>query len=186
LAVTPRTAGFASIDYGSIGNPSAYFTILLMVVGGSPGSTAGGIKTTAFAVLLALAFARLTGRRAVEIRHRSIPEETVERTVSLALVAFTVMTIGIFWLNFLETRGMPIDEARSAFLPIFFEVVSAFCTVGLSMDQTPALSDLGKLSVAALMFVGRVGPLSIFAALSMRSRGGLRDVRSAREDLIIG
>lgn len=186
MSVTPRTAGFASVDYGSVGNPTAYFTILLMVVGGSPGSTAGGIKTTALAVLVALALGRIRGRRTVEIHHRSIPEGTVERTVSLTLLAFAVMTAGIFWLSFTETTGTDLDEARAAFLPLFFEVVSAFGTAGVSMDVTPTLSPFGKLSVVALMFMGRVGPLSFFAAISMRGRGETRAVRSAREDVIIG
>lgn len=186
MSVTPRTAGFASVDYGDVGNSTAYFTILLMVVGGSPGSTAGGIKTTALAVLVALAMGRMKGRRTVEIHHRSIPEGTVERTVSLTLLAFAVMTAALFWLSFTETSGSDVEEARAAFLPIFFEVVSAFGTAGLSMDLTPTLSTLGKLSVVGLMFMGRVGPLSFFAAISMRGRGEIRAIRSAREDVIIG
>ncbi|WP_373045777.1 TrkH family potassium uptake protein [Vulgatibacter sp.] len=186
MSVTPRTAGFNSIPYAGLGNESAYLTILLMVVGGSPGSTAGGIKTTAMAVLLALAIQRMRGRRNAVIHHRSIPDGTVERTVSLALIAFGVMTAAIFWLSFTETRGVGLEEARAAFLPLFFEAVSAFCTVGLSMDVTPYLSAMGKFTVIVLMFVGRVGPLAFFAALSIKARSTLRDVRPAREDVIIG
>ena len=186
MSVTPRTAGFNSVPYEAVGNDTAYLTILLMVVGGSPGSTAGGIKTTAFAVLVALAFQRMRGRRNAVIHHRSIPDGTVERTVSLALLAFAVMTAAIFWLNFTETGNADVEPARASFLPLFFEVVSAFATAGLTMDETRWLTDLGKLTIVALMFVGRVGPLSFFAAISFRSRGAVRDVRPAREDLIVG
>lgn len=186
LSVTPRTAGFVSVPYSQIGNDTAYLTILLMVVGGSPGSTAGGIKTTAMAVLLALGISRMRGRRHVELHDRTVPDGTVERTVSLALIAFAVMTAGVFWLSFTETRGASVEQARILFLPVFFEVVSAFNTVGLTMDLTPSLTALGKLSIIGLMFVGRVGPLAFFAAISVRGSAELRAVRPAREDLIIG
>ena len=186
MSASSRTAGFHTVPYDQVGNETAYLTILLMVVGGSPGSTAGGIKTTALAVLLALALQRVRGRRNAVIHHRSIPDGTVERTISLVLLAFVVMTFAIFWLSFTETRGMDLEEARAAFLPIFFEVVSAFGTTGLSMEVTPGLSDVGKLTVILLMFVGRVGPLSFFAAISIKARASLREVRPAREDVIIG
>ncbi len=186
LSASSRTAGFNAVPVDGYGNDTAYLTILLMVIGGSPGSTAGGIKTTTLADLVALAGQRNRGRRNAVIHDRSIPEGTVERTISLALLVFGVMTAAIFWLNFTETSGDDLAEARSAFLPLFFEVVSAFNTVGLSMGVTPELTSLGKLTVIALMFVGRVGPLSFFAAISIKSRATPRDVRPAREDLIVG
>lgn len=186
LSASSRTAGFTTVPWDRVGNETAYLTILLMVVGGSPGSTAGGIKTTALAVLLALAVQRIRGRRNAVIHDRSIPDGTVERTISLVLLAFAVMTAAIFWLSFTETRGMGLEEARAAFLPLFFEVVSAFGTTGLSMEVTPRLSDVGKLTVILLMFVGRVGPLAFFAAISIKGRATLRETRPAREDVIIG
>ena len=187
LSVTARTAGFNAVPYAQLSNAGGFFTILLMVVGGSPGSTAGGLKTTTLAVLLALALTRIRGRRHAELHGRSIPEGTIERTVSLALLAFAVMTAAIFVLSFTEARAAEsMQSARSSFLPLFFEVVSAFCTVGLSMDVTPALTSLGKLQIIGLMYVGRLGPLAFFAALSLRARSHLRHVRPAHEDLIVG
>jgi trk system potassium uptake protein TrkH len=187
LSVTARTAGFNSVSYSQVANASAFLTILLMVVGGSPGSTAGGLKTTTLAVLVALAWARMRGRRYAELHGRSLPTGTTERTVSLALMVFAVMTAAIFVLSFSETRGASTQEARHAFLPLFFEVVSAFCTVGLTMDVTPALSGFGKVLVVLLMYVGRLGPLAFFTALSLQSTGYLRRaVRPAHEDLIVG
>jgi trk system potassium uptake protein len=186
MSATSRTAGFNSVSYGAVTNASAFLTILLMVVGGSPGSTAGGLKTTTFGVLLALAVARMRGRRFVEFRGRTIPRGTTERTVSLALLAFAVMTLCIFLLMVAETATADVPQARQAFLPLFFEVVSAFCTVGLSMDLTPHLHAFGKGLIIALMFVGRVGPLAFFAAITLQARSHDQTWRNAEEDLIVG
>jgi trk system potassium uptake protein TrkH len=186
MSVTARTAGFNSLSYAEVGNASAYLTILLMVVGGSPGSTAGGLKTTTFMVLVALALSRIRGQRNARLHGRAIPRGTVERTVSVALLAFALMTAAVFVLNVSETRGLGAAQARQAFLPLLFEVVSAFCTVGLSMDLTPALSGFGKLLMIGLMFIGRVGPLLFFAALTLRARSQRLEVRPAQEDLIVG
>lgn len=186
MSVTPRTAGFNAVPYGEVANATAYLTILLMIVGGSPGSAAGGVKTTTLVVLGALALARVRGRAHVQVHGRAIPPGTVERTVSLTIVAFAAVTAAVFLLSALETMQRPLAEARAAFLPLFFEVVSAFGTVGLSMDVTPTLSVPGRLLVVALMFLGRVGPLAVFAAMSLRARGHVRAMRAAQEDLVIG
>jgi trk system potassium uptake protein TrkH len=187
MSVTARTAGFNNISYAQVTNASAFFTILLMVVGGCPGSTAGGLKTTTLAVLGALALSRMRGRRYAELHGRALPTGTTERTVSLALVAFAVMTAAVFLLSASETREATTQEARHAFLPLFFEVVSAFCTTGLTMDATPLLSGFGKVLIIVLMYVGRLGPLAFFAALSLQSTGYLRRaVRPAHEDIIVG
>lgn len=186
MSVTPRSGGFHTVDYAQLGNSSGYLTILLMVVGGSPGSTAGGIKTTALAVLIAMAWSRLKGRRHVQLHGRTVPQGTVDRTVSVALLAFTMMTAAVFILSFTETRGDSLASERQAFLPLFFEAVSAFSTVGLSMGATPELSPTGRVVSVVLMFVGRIGLLSFFAALSLRRKVGLGDFRPAREDLLVG
>jgi trk system potassium uptake protein TrkH len=186
MSVTPRTAGFNSVPYTDVANSTAFLTVLLMVVGGSPGSAAGGVKTTTLAVLTALALARVRGRAHVQIHGRAVPPGTVERTVSLTIVAFGVLTAAVFLLSILETTGHSVADARAGFLPIFFEVVSAFGTVGLSMDVTPTLSVPGKLLLVALMFLGRVGPLAFFAAMSLRAHAQVRAVRSAQEDLVVG
>jgi trk system potassium uptake protein TrkH len=186
LSVTARTAGFNTIDYSTLGNDAAFLTIMLMFVGGAPGSTAGGVKTTTLAVLMALAWSRLRGRRFVELHGRGVPEDTLERTVSLTLLAVAVLTIAVLLLNALHQSGTEHAAARMMFLPIVFEAVSAFGTVGLSMGMTDRLGDAGTLVLIVLMFVGRVGLLSFFAAVSL-SRGRPRAaVRPAQEDLLVG
>lgn len=186
LSVMPRSGGFNAVSYIELSNAGSFLTILLMIVGGSPGSMAGGLKTTALAILVALAISRMRGRRFVELHDRTVPDGTVQRTVSLAVIFGSLVAAMIFALTLTEFRDRMGAEAHAAFLPLAFEVVSAFGTVGLSMDVTPALSPWGKLAVVIAMFVGRVGPLTFFAALSIRSSGFLREFRPAREDLIIG
>lgn len=186
MSATARSSGFSTVPYESLRNDSAYLSILLMIIGGSPGSTAGGIKTTAFAVLAAMAVSRMRGLRHVRLHRRTIPDGTVQRTVSLVALVFVVMSVALFALTSTETRGLDLPEARQAFLPLFFEAVSAFNTVGLSMSDAGAFSPAGKLLLIGLMFMGRVGPLAFFAALSLRSRAVVSSVRPAREDLVVG
>lgn len=181
LSITPRTAGFNAVDYGSMTNSTNFLTILLMIIGGSPGSTAGGFKTTSFAILGLLAWSRLRGRRAVTFANRSIPEETVQRSVGLLVVGGAIMILGIFLLAGL---GDLFDQSET-FLAEMFEVVSAFNTVGLSMGVTTHLSSHACWVLILLMFVGRVGPLSLAAVLRTQfaQRG---DFRYAHEDVVVG
>lgn len=183
LSVTPRTAGFNTIDYAQARPSTNFLTILLMFVGGSPGSTAGGVKTTTFLLLALLAMSRVRGQVILSVWNRSVPEETLQRAVGLAVVAFTVVTAGIFVLTWTEGSG---NGGRQPFLGLMFEVVSAFNTVGLSMNTTAGLSDVGRILMILLMFVGRVGPLTFAAALVVRLRGGAVSYRYAYEDVAIG
>ena len=186
MSVTPRTAGFYTVPYEAVGNETAFLTVLLMVVGGSPGSTAGGIKTTAVAILVALALARIRGRRHVALHDRTLPDEAIQRTVSLVLLVFAILAAATFLLTIEQTHAVPLAQARQQALPLLFEAVSAFGTVGLSMGLTPALEPGGKLVVIALMFLGRVGPLAFFAAISIKSKAYPAELRAAREDVIVG
>jgi trk system potassium uptake protein len=185
LSVTPRTAGFNSVDYGAIGNDTAALTIMLMFVGGSPGSTAGGVKTTTLAVLIALGLSRMRGLRFVGLKQRAIPEGTVERTVGMILLALFVLAVSFFLLSSIQAFGTTTQESREQFLPIAFETFSAFGTVGLSMNYSTQLTGAGELVVIWLMFVGRVGLLSFFSAVALK-RGHTGSLRPAQEDVIVG
>jgi trk system potassium uptake protein TrkH len=184
MAVTPRTAGFNTVEYDAVSNASLFLTIILMVIGGSPGSTAGGIKTSTFA-LLALAFwVRLRGRRMVSVAGRTIPEETVNRAAGLAVGAMAILTAAIFLLAVVE---LPAAEDRARFLRLVFEAHSAFGTVGLSMGwTTQTLSALGRLILVALMFVGRVGPLALASAMAFAEGRVAVKYRHPYEDVVIG
>ena len=184
FSVGGLTAGFQSIDYAHVSATSAFVTILLMFIGGSPGSTAGGIKTTTVALVGLLAYHRFRGRTSTGAFGRSVPPETVDRAVGVAALGFGVATLGILALTVTEGyRGA--EASQAAFLPLMFEAVSALGTAGLSMNLTPTLGGASKGVVIALMFLGRIGPLT-FAAAFARARRRPDVVRYAHEDVLVG
>ena len=184
LSVTPRTAGFNSIDYATATDSTNFLTILLMFVGGSPGSTAGGVKTTTLALVVLLAWSRFRGSEVTNVWGRSIPQETIQRAVGLALSAFALLTLCIFLYTYTERTGT--DPGHARFLTIMFEAASAINTVGLSMGATASLSVAGKWITIFLMFVGRVGPLTFAAALALAARRHREQIRYAHEDVVVG
>ena len=183
-SVTPRTAGFNTIDYGQVSSDTLFFTIFLMFVGASPGSTGGGIKTTTFGLLVALVVARWRGRGRATLFHRTIPHAVMDRALTIALLAWVLVSLAVGLLVFTETHGRPFAVAEPRFLALMFEAVSAFGTVGLSTGITPSLSASGKLVLAALMFVGRVGPLTLVLAVGPRQERGR--FRYAEENVMVG
>jgi trk system potassium uptake protein TrkH len=185
MAITPRTAGFNTVDYHAISNPSVVLTLALMWIGGSPGSTAGGVKTTTVALLALGLLARLRGRSDVALADRSVPESTLQRAVGLAVGAMLVLFGFVFLLLWseLEHEGAALDRGR--FVHLIFEAQSALGTVGLSMGMTTELTPVGRLLVVALMFLGRVGPLAVLEAMARRARRRAL-YRLAREDVLVG
>lgn len=166
MAITPRTAGFNAVDYERISNPSLVVTLALMFIGGAPGSTAGGIKVTTVAVLVLALWARLRGHRHVSVGGRTIREETLVGATALAVGGLSILVAGVFLLLIVESAALSAD--RADLIRITFEVHSAFGTVGLSMNRTAAFTQAGRLILTALMFVGRVGPLALAAAMATR------------------
>ncbi len=155
-AVTPRTAGFNVMDYSQLEDPTLLFTMLLMFIGGGSASTASGIKLTTFVVVILATISFLKSRREPEIFGRSIRLETVIR--SLAITTISVLLVVFFLFLLTVTEKIP-------FLPLAFEVVSAFGTVGLSMGITGDLSSIGEVLLSLVMFTGRIGPLTLFFIL---------------------
>jgi trk system potassium uptake protein len=181
MSVTARTAGFNTIDYSTARDATNFLTVILMFIGGSPGSMAGGIKTTTIALIGLLAWSRMRGEEIPSVASRSVPEETIQRAVGLFVVAFGVVTACIFMIAAIEAD----DAVLHHFLHYMFEAASAFNTVGLSMGVTADLSETSKVIVILMMFVGRVGPLSFAAALARMRRHGDRDFRYAY-DVVVG
>jgi trk system potassium uptake protein len=124
------------------------------------------LKTTTFFLIFLLAWSRIKGEQEPSFRARSLPAETINRAVGLLVVASLIVTASVFLLCILEST----DEAGKSFLIVFFEVVSAFNTVGLSIGATSDLSASGKMLLIFLMLLGRVGPLTFAAALFFRTR----------------
>ena len=137
-----------------------------MFVGAAPGSCGGGVKVTSFGILIALFFSKFKGREYAHIFKRTIPQETVNKVI--AIVFSSVLIIGIvFFLLLLTEQKVQIDHSdRGSFIEILFEAFSAFGTVGLSMGITSQLTKIGRLLIILLMFIGRLGPLTLTVALS--------------------
>ena len=133
-----------------------------MFIGASPGSTGGGIKTTTFALLFQSVNATLRGRDRVEFFDRTVPNLTVVRAVAIIVISLIIVSFFILLMMRLEPEH--------DFLSLLFEVVSAFATVGLSLGITPYLSVAGKIALIFLMFVGRVGPLTLALALGQKKK----------------
>lgn len=186
MSVTARTAGFNTVDYARTAEATSFLTILLMSIGGAPGSTAGGLKVTTVAVIGLLALARLRGRALVSLWRRTIPEETIQRAVGLFVFASGLVTLAVFVYTLTEIGFRSHSATLGSFLAYLFETVSAFNTVGLSMGVTDELSPAGRLLTTVLMYVGRVGPLSFAAAIALRDPLPGGGFRYAREDVVIG
>lgn len=170
-SVTARTAGFNTVDLARASEATLLLVMALMVVGGSPGSTAGGVKTTALAVFLAVLVARYRGRSEVRIARRAVPAAVVSRVLGLVALYLGFLALLVFVLTVLE-RGSLAHGALAShhFLDLAFEATSAVGTVGLSTGVTPLLSPLSKLALAAGMLVGRVGPLTVMLLISHAGR----------------
>ncbi len=168
LSVTPRTAGFNTVDTGQLTNTTLILQIFLMGVGAAPGSTGGGIKITTFAILIALIWSRSKGRHRVELLGRSIPLNVISKSIAVG-AAYTIVTIiATMVMEFVETSTLVSAyniEARGLFLGHLFEVVSALGTVGLSTGITPDLTGTSQILLVFVMLIGRLGPLLLAESL---------------------
>jgi trk system potassium uptake protein TrkH len=159
-SVTARTAGFNTVDIAALSAPSKMLLIILMLIGGSPGGTAGGIKTVTFAVLIMAVYATARRRAEVELFKRSVPLSAVGNALTVILMFAMVFLTSAFLLSITE-RHNGFD-----FLDIMFETASALGTVGLSTGITSSLTTAGKIIIIITMLIGRLGPLTLLAALT--------------------
>ena len=181
MSVTPRTAGYYSIDYMKMTNAGLITTMFLMYVGGTSGSTAGGLKTTTFAVLIIQIKSIFKGRIRAEIQGRTIRESTVFRAFTLFFITLTLCVFAIIILtiteNIPETSGMEY---------VAFEVFSAFGTVGLTMGLTPNLTFIGKIIIMLMMYIGRVGIYTVGFSLMTRGQKQQAKFKYPDESVMIG
>lgn len=173
-AVTPRTAGFNTLDIGSLNESTLFFMILLMFVGAGSGSTGGGIKLTTFLTMILSVVAFLRKRQDIVAFRRKIVDKTVTRSLSVSFLAVFLVSISVFILDITED---------APFLTIFFETVSAFGTVGLSMGLTEDLTTIGKLVIMFTMFAGKLGPLTLAFSLAVPERV---QIGYPKEDIFTG
>lgn len=166
MSTTARTAGFTSVPMEELSPSSRFALVVLMSVGGSPGSTAGGMKTTVVAMLVLATVATVRGRDEVEVFGRALPDALVKKAATIVAGFFGIIGLATFALDMTEDI---------AFEPLLFEVVSAATTTGLSLGATTELGPMGRIVIAATMFLGRVGALSLVASLvGMQSGAGQR------------
>jgi trk system potassium uptake protein TrkH len=184
FAVVPRTSGFNTVEMTSFSGATLQILIFLMFIGGTSGSTAGGIKTNTFGLLIASGFKRLRGEKRLNLFKRTIPDETVERAGAIVTASLGVVIFAVILLTITENAGGTASTSQAKFLPLLFETVSAFGTVGLSMGITPELTNFGKLILCAVMFIGRVGALSFGLSLALREPKA--DYGYAEENIMVG
>ena len=166
LSATARTTGFSTVPTSRLSNASLFLLTLLMFIGASPGSTGGGIKTVTFALVALFAVSRIRGRAEVNIWGRRIPEQVISKSLAITSLSILVLSLSVLVLLALE-RSSPDSPS---FMDIVFEATSAFGTVGLSTGITPSLTTGGKLVIILLMFLGRLGPLTIATLVATRAR----------------
>lgn len=174
-SVVPRTAGFNSVDMGSILDTTTFFMIILMFIGGSPGSTAGGIKTTTIGTLILTTISIIRGNRDVVIYKKRINEDIINRALAIVTVSMVLIIVVASILTITEDFK---------FLDVLFETTSAFATVGLSRGITPELSSMGKLIITLTMYAGRVGPLTMAFAFAQKNK--IKKYRYAEGNIIVG
>lgn len=174
-AVTPRTAGFNTVDTAALSEPSIFITIILMLIGGCPGSTAGGMKTTTVAVLLATMVTVFTRRGSTGFFKRRVDDETINKAATVLMMYITLFIFGSVVISIAE--GLPL-------LDCMFETASAVGTVGLSVGITSALGSLSKIILILLMYMGRVGGLTIIFATVKGVHNGM--ARYPHENITVG
>ena len=181
-SVTTRTAGFNTIDIGSMTTAALFITIALMFIGGSPSGTSGGIKTTTLRILTSCTKAILQGKERVLMYQREVPTSLILKAVSVLIGSVATVITATILISL--TDAQLLLDARLDFLEILFEVVSAFATVGLSTGITASLSGAAKLILIVTMYMGRVGVLLFMAALLGEPRPSI--VRYPEENLLVG
>jgi trk system potassium uptake protein TrkH len=177
-SVTLRTAGFNTINLTLFNPHTLYILIMFMFIGGSPGSTAGGIKTTSLAILVQSIRSTLKGQGKVQMFNRTIADSIVVKTTAIFMLALMITSLFVTILLWLEPK--------KDLLGLLFEVISAFGTVGLSLNVTPYLSSWGKLMIALVMYIGRVGPLTLVIGLGQKSQDNTSQVEYPIGKVMIG
>lgn len=174
-SITPRTAGFNTVNIAELSEGSILLTIILMVIGGSPGSTAGGVKTTSFAVIILSLIASIRHTEDINVFNRRLERDVIKKAYDVITIYFMCCALAVLLICALQPFGLK---------EVFFEVVSALSTVGMSTGITPDLNSLSKFIITLLMFFGRVGGLSV--ALVFSEKKEYIPIRKPVEKISIG
>lgn len=183
-SVTCRTAGFNTVEIGDLTNAMLFISALLMMIGGGPCSTAGGFKVSTAAIICLRAWSTFHGYSRVNLYRRTLPGRSIERAVATAMLFMTIAAVALTALLVIEQSGVSHQSAGGNFLDTFFEVISALGTVGLSTGMTGELTNVSRVIIIALMLMGRLGPITTFAALSHSERN--EPVEYPTEEPLVG
>lgn len=178
-SVSPRTAGFNSIPLDKMSMAGKFLTIILMFIGGSPGSTAGGIKTATAVVLFMTIVSVVKGREDTEIFQKRINKEIVYKSFVITVLALAVVVAVTMILSITEHKGIPFEY-------FLYEATSAFATVGLTLGLTTKLTFAGKVIISLTMYAGRVGPLTIILALAKSKKAKSGTIKYPEDKILIG
>ena len=176
-SVTTRTAGFNTMSLTDMTDTSKLMTIILMFIGGSPASTAGGIKTVTLGVLVLSTIATLKGKDETVIFKRRIPKQIIARALAIIMIILAVVLGMVMLLLFTE---------NFTFIEVLYEVVSALATVGITLGITPSLSFIGKCIIIICMFIGRLGPITIAVALIIKQAKNKAIIEYPEEKVMVG
>lgn len=179
LSISPRTAGFSTVDITKLHPASIVITDILMFIGGSPGSTAGGVKTTTIFVLLLALFKSENNNGNISFRQKRISNKLIKKSTRVVFFAILFAIIGTVLICIFDGNTVTPTQAM-------FECISALSTVGLSLGVTPILSVGSKLTITILMFVGRVGALTLTLAIASRPNSAIKDIEYPDAKIMIG
>lgn len=182
-SVTSRTAGFNTIDIGSVSMVSLFVIITLMFVGASPASCGGGVKTATMAVIYAYVCSRIRDTKNVNLFYNSLPFKVISKAIVIVVFGILIVVLFAFLISLVELGDVPFHQNGSRFIKIYFEVVSAFGTVGLSTGITSELSNLSRVLITILMLIGRVGPLTVAVFISTKAE---TDIKYAEDKILVG
>lgn len=174
--VSPRTAGFNSISLDGMTSGGKFLTIILMYIGGSPGSTAGGLKTATFGIIVLTVVSVIKGREDTELFGRRLSKELVYRAFSILIISFCLVIV--------VTMLLCITQPKEQFIDLLYEATSAFATVGLTTGVTQRLNFIGKIIIMITMYFGRVGPLTVALALTNKRKN--KGYRYPETKILIG
>ena len=180
MAITPRTAGLVTFPYTKLSAAGISLTIMLMFIGGTPGSTAGGVKTTTIGLLATQSIATLRGQRDTNFAHRRFTQSNINRALTLFFVALCIVMLANLLL--VETQDLPKHDSLGY---VTFEVLAAFGTTGISLGITQSLNLFGQLVIMSLMFIGRVGIYTVMFSI-FNAQPNVKSYRYPEESVLIG
>ena len=182
-SVTARTAGFNTIDISTISMPSLFVLINLMFIGASPASCGGGIKTVTLAVVVAFIKSKVNDTSNVNLFYNTLPFKIISKAIVIVVFSILIVVLFSFLVSIVEMQNTSFTENGTKFIEIFFEVVSAFGTVGLSTGITPELSSVSRLLLSLVMLIGRVGPLTLAVVVASKDQ---INIKYAEDNILVG